>query len=381
MSRVAMISVAISVMVMVVAVCVVAGFSYEIDSKVKGILSSYQIVKYSNNFSLDSGVIERDEAFEQELSRNGFRATAYATKAALAKANGELSGVELKGLDDSLRLGFYGDYLVSGRLPSIGLQKPMREIMISKSLSEHLKVESGDYLELMFLEEPPLRERYLVTGVYDTSLGMLDKILVITDLRNVQYVYEWDAEHIGGYDVVGGLGYDALCDIVDSRRGESLMVKDIRTEYPQIYSWLELQKSNEFIIIAIMLVVGIINIVSVVLILLLKNIYQIGVFTILGMRLRDIQRIFVLNSSILVLKAVAVGNIVAIMLLYVQQRFEVVKLDAVGYSVDSVPVYFAWGKLLLINVMVIVVMLFFQWITTFVVSKVTPSKILKYEKR
>lgn len=381
MARVALFSVAISVVVMNIAICVVEGFTHEVDGKVKGILSSYQITRYDNNFSSNRGFIYRDSVLEASMKRAGYKFSAYATKAGLAKNSGELSGIELKGLEDEERLNFYKKYLISGRLPDIGGEKRVREVILSNSLAKQLNVQTGDLLETIFFDEPPLREGFTVCGIYDTSIGTLDKTLVITDLRNVQYIYEWDDRQIAGYDVTDGAGYDELCGIVDIDTDISLMVNNIRDSYPQIYSWLELQKSNEFVIISIMLIVGVINIVSMVLILLLQNLYQIGVLTVLGMRQSEIRKIFIFRSLKIVLKAIVIGNIVSFVLLFLQQEFAIVKLDAVGYSVDSVPVSFAWWQLLAVNCLVVAVMLLFQWLTTFVISKVKPSQIVKYEKR
>lgn len=381
MARVAIFSVAVSILVMNVAICVVEGFTHEVDAKVKGILSSYQIIRYDNNFSSDKGFIARDTTLEKRIGECGYTISPYVTKAGIAKNSGEISGIELKGVENEQRLTFYKKYLLSGKLPSISGEKRVREVIISLPLANHLKVKTGDMLEVLFFEDPPLREQFKVTGIYDTAIGTLDKILMITDIRNVQYIYEWDDNQIAGYDVTGGESYDDLCGMVDSYRGASLMVNNVRDQYPQIYSWLELQSSNELVIITIMLAVGVINIVAMMLILLLQNIYQIGVLTILGMRQRDIRKIFIRRSFRIVLKALMIGNITSLLLLFIQQQFHLIKLDSVGYSVDSVPVFFAWWKLLAVNVGVIIVILFFQWLTTFVISKVRPSQIVKYEKR
>lgn len=381
MARVAVFSVAVSMMVMNIAVCVVQGFSIEVDGKVKGILSSYTVVKYDNNFSTDRGFVRRDSSLERRMAEGGFSVSAYATKAGLARSGEQISGVEMKGLNDPKRLMFYQKYLVSGRLPKIDGAKRSKEIILSKSLAEHLGVKNEDVLQIVFFEEPPLRERYKVVGIYDTAIGTLDKALIITSLQDIQYIYEWERDCVSGYEVTGGDGYDALCDLIDAENGESLLVNNISESYPQIYSWLELQKSNELVILSIMLIVGVINIISMILIMLLQNIYQIGVFTILGMKQRNIRTVFIIRSLGVVLKAIAAGNAVSLILLYLQQQFKIIKLDAVGYSVDSVPVDFAWMKMIAINVFVILVMLLFQWLTTFVISKVEPSTILKYEKR
>ena len=76
-----------------------------------------------------------------------------------------------------------------------------------------------------------------------------------------------------------------------------------------------------------------------------------------------------------------IGNTVAILLLYIQKEFKIIKLDGEGYYLNSVPVNFDWDKIVIINILTVAIMLFFQFITTLIISKFTPSKIVKYEKR
>ena len=393
MTRVAMLSVAISIIVILIAISIVSGFSNEIDSKVKGILSNYQIVRYDNNFSSEKGFIERNDIIIDKIKEIDFieNVSAFALKNGIAKNSGEITGILIKGVEDNSKIEFYEKYLISGRLPIINEKKREKEIIISASLAKHLKLKSGDMLELMFVEDPPLRERYKVTGIYDTSLSTLDKMLAITDLRNVQDIHNWSESKVSGYDITIEKGnnvekcYNIIADIVDnteiSNRFMSTMLVDIKANNPQIYSWLDLQKSNELVIITIMLIVAAINIISMVLIIILQKLHLMGVLTVIGMSNSNIRRILIYRSLSVVLKAMLIGNAVALFLLFVQKEFKIIKLDGDGYFLNSVPVYFEWDKILIINILTIVIMLFFQFITTLVISKFTPSKIVKYEKR
>lgn len=382
----ATISVIVSLIVMVVAVTVVDGFSYEIDSKVKGILASYQLVPFGNSSQQGTTFFERNSEMERDIASAGFDIAPYLIKAGMAKANSEMAAVELRGTDSEKRFAFYSDYLISGRLPIITETRARREILISKILADRLSLEVDDFLEVFFMEEPPLRERYTVCGIYDTSSGDFDGGLVLTDLRNTQYVAECESIMIGGYDVIYDkehyAGYDLLSEIVDIRYSdEGLMVWSTRDRFPQLYSWIDLQKSNEVVIITIMMVVGIINVVSLLLIMLLQNIYQIGLLTILGMKQKMIRKIFVLRSLKIVLRAMAIGNILSISFLALQKKYEFLKLDPDGYSVGAVPVHFDWLRIVLLNLLVIFILLIFMWITTIIIGKIKLSGTLKYEKR
>ncbi len=381
----ASVSIAISVMVMVVAVAVVDGFTYEIESKVKGVVADYNIVSYGAG-SLQGATFEREEVMENDITALGLSIYPYLTQSGLARKDSILTGVMLKGIANSERLEFYRNSLISGRVPDINQEKRVKEIVISNNLSRKLGVTTGDKLEVVFMEEPPLRERFDVVGVYNSTVGTVDKGLIITDIRNTQYIAEVDNSSIGGYEVLydgdNSIGYELLCSVVDIKYGDAgLMVRSIRDDYPQIFSWLGLQQSNELVIITIMMVVGIINVVSLLLILLLHNIYQIGVLTVLGMTKKSVRMVFMINSLIILLRAMAIGNVTILALLAIQKKFKILKLDPEGYSVDSVPVHFDWGDIITLNIVLISVLILFQWITTMFISRVKPTVVMKYEKR
>lgn len=382
----ATISVIVSLIVMIVAVTVVDGFAYEIDTKIKGILSSYQLVPFGNSSQQGLTLIERSEAMEKSISDAGFDIAPFLIKAGMAKANGEMAAIEIKGTDSEKRFDFYSKCLISGRLPIINEARAKSEILISKFVSDKLSLEVGDFLEVIFMEEPPLRERYTVCGIYDTATGNIDSGLVLTDLRNTQYIADSEDNMIGGYDITYDKehykGYDILEEIVDIKHSdEGLMVWSTRERFPQLFSWIDLQKSNEVVIISIMMTVGIINVVSLLLIMLLQNIYQIGLLTILGMKQKMIRKIFIIRSLKIVVRAMIIANILSIPFLALQQRYKFLKLDPDGYSVGFVPVHFDWLRILLLNLLVVVIFLIFMWITTILIGKIKLSGTLKYETK
>ncbi len=385
MVTVATLGVVISVMVMVVAVTVVDGFNHEIERKVEGMAADYNIISYGSG-AKQGATFYRDTELEKSVKEAGFEIYPYLNSGGLARRGSDMAAVMLKGLENKERAAFFEEYLTEGRMPLIEGDKRVREIIISNELSRKFGISSGDRLEIVFMEEPPLRELYDVVGVYNTAIGTFDKGLIVASIDNTRYIEEVDSEEIGGYEVLysgdKAEGYDKLSDIVDGEFGDNgLMVRSTREDYPQIFSWLGLQQSNELVVITIMLVVVIINVVSLLLILLLNNIYQIGVLTVLGMGIDRIRKVFMINSLKIVLRAMFIGNITIIALLMIQKEYKIIKLDPEGYSVDSVPIFFEWGEIAFLNLVIVAVLLLFQWITTLFVGKIEPTNVLKYEKR
>lgn len=64
-----------------------------------------------------------------------------------------------------------------------------------------LKLRVGDPLEMLFIQNPPRRDRFRVKGIYDTQFDELDKVMVLTDIRNVQRLNGWDSTQITGFEI------------------------------------------------------------------------------------------------------------------------------------------------------------------------------------
>ena len=111
------------------------------------------------------------------------------------------------------------------------------------------------------------------------------------------------------------------------------------SEYPQIFSWLDLIDYNVFIILILMVIVAGFNMISGLLILLFRNISTIGILKSMGMRDRAISEVFLRVSSVLVLKGMAIGNGLALLFCLIQGTTKVISLNPDNYFLSYVPVH------------------------------------------
>jgi lipoprotein-releasing system permease protein len=73
-----------------------------------------------------------------------------------------------------------------------------------------------------------------------------------------------------------------------------------------------------------------------------------------------------------------IGNILALTLCYLQINFEVLKLDAGIYYLDSVPVYLNLWHVVGINILTIVVSSVMLIIPSVFISYISPVKAIKF---
>ena len=149
------------------------------------------------------------------------------------------------------------------------------------------------------------------------------------------------------------------------------------SRYPQMFDWLDLIDFNVFFILILMTVVAGFNMISGLLIMLFENISTIGLLKALGMTDRSISRVFLSSAAVLVLKGMAVGNIIAMIFCLIQNTTHILKLDAKNYFVSFVPVDIDPAAVLAADAISFVVIMLLLLIPTLFISKVDPAQTVR----
>lgn len=388
MVGVATISVAISVAVMIVALGVIVGFKEQITQKVTGFNSHFTISNLDNNRSYSSTPIAKKQSYndairelEGVVSLNG-----YTIKAGVLENGDIMEGIVLKGVDSDFDTTFLASSLVGGELMNLESDEKEKKVVISSTLANLLKLKVGDKARMMFIDEPPRRDVFVVSGIYNTSLAEFDKIMIFTDIRNVNRLSGWTDDSLSGYEVkINNIKNlyklkEEIENVVFSSEnvGDNLIVEDVTEKNGAIFDWLALQDLNVVVISFIMLFVAGFNMISMMLILLLEKRAMIGVLKTLGARDGVIQRIFILRSLYVILKGVAWGVLVGVGLCLVQKYFGVVKLSESAYFMTEVPIVIDVLNVVLVACCSVVAVVVIQIVPTFIVSKISPDQNVGY---
>ena len=296
----------------------------------------------------------------------------------------------LKGIDATYDRKFLAEWLVEGALPRIGDTVRTKDVLLSRRLAERMRLGIGDRLEMLFVEQDrlPHRDRFLVSGLYDSGMEEMDAAVVVTDLRNVQRLSGWSADEVSGYEVfvtdldeaepfARRLGRTLLYDETDGT--ENLAATSIVRRYPGVFDWLRAHDVNAAVVIAIMLAVAFFNMSAALLVLVLERTRTIGLLKALGMRNGPLRRVFLYRAAFVALRGLAWGNAAGLLLCGIQRWGHVVKLDADGYLLTEVPVALEWGWWLALNVGFVATIVALLLIPTHIVSGVKPDEAIRYE--
>lgn len=158
-----------------------------------------------------------------------------------------------------------------------------------------------------------------------------------------------------------------------------LQVSTIQKTEADLFSWLHFLDFNVLIIIFLMIVIGIINVGSAVLVLIVVRTSFVGLLKSLGANNRSIRRIFLHQAAYLLLRGLLIGNVLALTLSWLQYHFNLIKLNPEVYYLDAVPIELSFWNFILINVLTFSTCMAALLLPSGVVSRISPIKALKFQ--
>lgn len=380
--RVALLGIMIGVLIMIVAISVVIGFKREITQKVAGFGSHIQVVNFDNNSTYELQPIRVTDSLLTAIRQidHVTHISQFATKPGIIKTDSTFQGIVFKGTD-------YWDYfsqnIIEGTLP-----ENENEILLSKELANSLRVKVDDRLLCYFIEDELRVRRLHVTGIYNTCMVEMDKVFVLGHIDMVRRLSEWDKDQVSGLEIlVDDLRhlpeatesvYFATANRLD-KDGNTLYTQNLQQLNPQIFGWLDLLDMNVIIIIVLMLCVSGFSIITGLIILILDSIALIGTLKALGANDRFVRRIFVYQALMLIGKGMLWGNIIGLGLCALQYFTHMIPLEASSYYVSYVPMAFAWGWWLLLNIGTLLVSWLILLAPSAIVTQISPAKVMHFE--
>lgn len=382
---IAVLAISLSVSLMMISLIILKGFKNEIYNKVTGFGSHIKITKLTDNQSFENYPINFDDQLYSEILNNANVTSiqTVATKAGIIKNNEEILGVVLKGVGNDYDHSFLKSNLIEGNTLLISedsLQKS-NDIVVSESIARKIGCSVGDKLSIYFMDNPVRVRKLNVIGVYNTGLSEFDDLLVFGDIKQIQKLNNWNSSQIGAYEVsLKDLKFlEDEAEKIYQNLDFNLNTTTIKQSYPQIFDWLALQDLNIIVIITLMLIVGSVNMITALLIIILEKTQFIGLLKSLGASNKIIRRVFLYNSLYLISRGLFFGNLIALGFAVLQQKFSFISLDPEIYFMDTVPVSIDFLPLLYLNIGTIIICYVFLIVPSFIVSKISPVKALRFE--
>lgn len=387
---------------MLLSISVILGFKKEISEKIFGFWGNIHIVdtRISRTFELtpvlkNPALLDSIQSIGQLKYRSSLDKPEKKTKGgvksvhpfitfpAIMQNADQLEGIILKGIDYQYNWTQFSRYLKEGTFPAVSSDSITREILISEQTAKRLRTGIGDRLIINFVKERnSVKRAFRITGIYKTGLEIYDKKFAFIDMRILQDILDWSSEQVGGFEVFTDYIKDAepIADYIYSEvLPPHLYAETIQEKFRSEFEWLQLQDINEALILILMILVAIINMSTAILILILERSRMIGILKALGMNNWNIRKIFIYNAVWIIGLALVGGNILGLGVAYLQKATGFIKLDETNYYLSEAPISFDWLAILYVNGGTILVTALVMLIPSVLVTKILPTKILRFE--
>lgn len=387
--KIAVAAVALSVAVMIVSMSVIIGFKDEIMDKVVGFGSCVNIVNRETGGNYETMPISSEQDFypsiENEPGINHIQR--YVMKPAILKSGADILGVIIKGVGSEYDFSFFEENMVEGSAPKLVAGQKSDSMLISKRMADLLNLSVGDKLVSYFVQDPPRMRKYTVSGIYQTGLEDYDKMFCFTDMADIQKINGWNENQISGFEVMidDFSKLEEMSSLVReyagyqiSDDGSMLRVTNVKDNNRQLFDWITLTEMNVYVILAIMFFVAFVNMSTAMLIIIFERAKMIGIMKAVGSTNWLIRKVFIIQSVYITGRGVIIGNIVAAVLILLEQYFHLVGLDPTSYYVDHVPAEFQLWYFIAIDLGTLLVMSLMLVLPSYAISKMEPAKVVNF---
>lgn len=384
--KIAILAVAMGMAMILIAVATGKGLQKDIQNKTAAFNGHLVVSPFENSESQISVLPIADNSDLYGMLQNELgvlHVQKVAMKGGLLKSEADFEGIVYKGVASDYKWENLEGFMVEGRFPRF-MDRPSKEIIISKVIADRLSVAVGDELTAYFQnslqQKVPNIRKFEVTGLFLSGFPDFDQNFVIGDLQHVQRINKWNPEEIGAYEVFTSdiTALQSIANSIYAKLPSDLDAVEITRQYATIFQWISLFDFNILIIIIVMIIVGVINMSTALLVLILERTRMIGLFKTIGAGNRLIRKIFLYNGIVIMGYGLFWGNLTGLLFYFSQKYFGWIRLDPETYYVNTAPVSLNLFDLLSINAGVLIVSSLLLLIPLAIISSIRPARVLRY---
>ena len=387
LSLITLISIAgisIGVAVVIISIGVLQGFENSIRDRIVQLNSHIKITAFGN-INLQ-GYETTSEQIKNELGNNLKDISPFVSKMAVVRSDKLSEGFMLNGIlpdDGNVNI---KDFIIAGSYDFTS-NEGLGSIIVGKKLTERLSVGIGDTLTIFTLRKdklpslanPPGIEQFRVSGIYESGMAEYDDLNGYIDLKTAQELFSMD-------DAISGMNIK-INDVskIDSLTAELQdflryphYVRSIFDVHRNIFTWLDLQKEPIPIVLGLIILVAVFNIVGTLLMIVLERTNTVGVLKSLGATRNQILKIFVLQGGFLGLIGILFGNILAFLLSFMQNKFELITVPGDIYFMSQVHLSINIENYIIISFITFFLCIIAAVIPSYIASRINPITAIKF---
>ena len=389
---ISIIGIAIGVMALIVVLSVVNGFQKDVRSQLFSVAPHAEIGFYDT----ENGGSWQDLRKMVAGNKDVLGSAPYIADQALLANNGEVRGVQLRGVEPSeeKRVVDYWQKMTAGRFEDL---KPGGfDIILGQEVADALGVEIGGKVTVITPEGNvtpagmvPRLKQFKLVGTVKTGIYELDNSLAMTHIKDAQTLYRLD----GGF---GGL----RLKLADPQNAPSLMpglipadmrdtvwAQDWTFSNQSYFNAVEMEKRMLFVIMFFISLVASINLISTLIMTVTEKQSAIAILRTQGMPPNGVMKIFFVQGALLGLIGTFLGVVFGLLLAFnisavlswVEDLSGRKLIESKVYFLDYLPSHVVWSDVAAIAGISIGLSLLVTLYPSWRAAKTEPAEALRYE--
>jgi lipoprotein-releasing system permease protein len=380
--------VAVGVTALLVVLAVMNGFEGEVQDRIAG-TDAHVVLLGATTDGLEDGA---ELAARLERERGVVGASAFTYSKAMVFHDGLSEGMVVKGVDLAHeRAVTTVSRSIRPRLDSIPTRTPEGEpgIVLGSELAAKLGVRPGDRVLLATLRSEtasafgyaPRLAPFRVVGLFESGLYTYDSAFGFTSVAASQRYFDL-GDRVTGVEVRITDMFDAPAAaerlrLVADRPG--LRANNWIDLNRNLFTWMKLEKTVMFLILALIVLVAAFNIVSTLFMVVLEKRRDIGVLRTMGARPADIRAVFLGEGLLIGLIGTALGALLGTALIEVLRRYPFVRLPGDVYFIETLPVKPEAGDFAVVILAAVVLCLAAAWYPAWRASRLDPIEAIRQQ--
>lgn len=365
------------------------GFQNEIERKVKRIQGDF-IVDAGNN--IENGeplplnnqlVLQFLDSIENNAWKNGIQQIIPSTsKACVLKSNDEIEGVLVKSIPTNKLYKYLHGFTKS----KSNINDSLPWISIGSDLANKLKLNVNDKLTVVFFvnnrnNTRPRARKLTVNCIFETGIDKIDQEIAFINPQLLEPFIDSNLRYtqIEIWTKPGIETSQIRKKLLGVLPAGDMRLNTLQEFNRVIFDWLAILETNVFIILILMALVAIATMSTTLLVLIIEKTSFVGLLRSMGARNSSIGLIFIYESLIIAISGLALGNLLSILIISLQNQFHWISLDQSVYFIKYVHMELKYWQLLTVNLGALTVIFSSLFIPSKYISGINTIRAIQFK--
>jgi lipoprotein-releasing system permease protein len=381
------VGVAIGVTALIVVIAVMGGFESDLKSRIMSI-EPHLVIKLTDRPLTDyARVIRRAHGIKDVRA-----AWPVVELQVMMRSESRVAGAVIKGVDPRAVLNGLNlegiKTLEAGALHPLDTDNgpTLPPIVMGRDLARSLGLIRGDTL---FVVSPrgtlapigfvPFMKRFVVSAFFETGMYEYDGGLAFINLSDAQILDRMKSS-VSAVEIRLNDIFKAteIGKTIVSQLGPSYRFQDWGQLNKHLFSALKLEKTAMFITLTLIILVATFSIISALVMMVMEKTKDIAIFKTLGATARKIRNIFVLQGMLIGLIGTTAGVIFGILLCFLQEKYQLVRLPGDVYYITALPVDLKAGDVITVAVAALIICFLATLYPARQASRLDPVEAIRY---